>query len=388
MKRQKIYIESLALVEGHFSGIGQYNLGILKGIDYILEEKKYRGEETPVVKALIPKDSVPKFLSYGFKHIGYKKFPLSFRYTAALWHRQWLPPIDLWFGKASYIFTRFVDMPLLFNKSSGLVVFDLTFELFKQYAEERNAYFLSKFTRNSIENTKKVIAISENSKKELTKFYGLASDKVALATPATDFSVFYRRDKSEIERVKQKYGIEGEYILSLSNLEPRKNLNMLIEAYCSLPNDKRTNLSLLLVGVNGWKTDELFKDIISRVEEGFNIIRPSEYISDVDKPAIISGAKFLVYPSHYEGFGMPPLEALACGTPVICSNNSSLPEVVGKVGDLVPSNDKDALLSMMINYIDHIEEISKKVLTEGPYQASKFSWVKSAQVFLSVVMDK
>jgi len=101
---------------------------------------------------------------------------------------------------------------------------------------------------------------------------------------------------------------------------------------------------LLLVGVSGWKTDELFKDILKRVGSGYNIIRPAKYVLDNDRPAIISGAKMLVYPSHYEGFGMPPLEALACGLPVICADNSSLPEVVGSAAELISSNDTDALV--------------------------------------------
>ena len=106
---------------------------------------------------------------------------------------------------------------------------------------------------------------------------------------------------------------------------------------------------------------------------------------DKDRPAIISGAKMLVYPSHYEGFGMPPVEALACGTPVICANNSSLPEAVGNAAKMIDSNDEDGLVNAMESYLSNLEEISKAAVVEGPKQAEKFSWVESARILLEAI---
>lgn len=382
---KRIYIDGLALVEGHFSGVGQYVLGVLKGIDKIIDDASYIGEELPKIKVIIPKDTVKKFKKFGFKHIGYKTFPLPFRYMAALWHRNWLPPIDLWCGRGLYIFPRFVDMRLAFSKSSALVIYDLSYELHRQYSDERNAKFLSKGVRRSIKKTQKVIAISSNARDEIIKFYKVDPKKVIVATPAADPAMFYRRSQAEIDEVKAKYGIEGDYILALSNLEPRKNLNSLVEAYCQLPKKITDSVSLLLVGVTGWKTDELFEDIIKKVESGCNIIRPDKYVLDKDKPAILSGAKLMVYPSHYEGFGMPPVEALACGTPVICANNSSLPEAVGDAAKTLDSNDIEGLVKAITEYIDNTDSVSRKVLIDGPKQAEKFSWVGSAKVFLETV---
>jgi len=378
---KKIYIDGLGLVDGHFSGVGQYILGILRGMDELLDRAKYQGEAVPEVTVVIPKDSVKKFKKFGFKHIGYKKLPLSFRYVSALWHRGWLPPIDLWCGLGTYIFPRFVDMPLAFSKSAALVIFDLSYELHRQYSDEGNAIFLSDGVTRSIKKTSNVIAISENARQELIDFYHLDKNRVLLATPATDPSLFYRRSAREISEVKLKYKIEGDYILSLSNLEPRKNIGTLIDAYCRLPKAVTDKVSLLLVGVNGWKTDALFGDIIKRVDAGYKIIRPSEYVLDKDKPAIISGAKMLVFPSHYEGFGMPPLEALACGVPVISADNSSLPQVVGQAGKLIPSDDTEALYNAVVDCLDNIDEITARTIIEGPKQAQKFAWTESAKVF-------
>lgn len=386
MKREKIFIEGLGLVDGHFSGIGQYILGILQGIDQIIGAEKLAGNNPPEVKVVIPWDTVDRFKSFKFKHIGYKRLPLRFRYVAALWHRGKMFPLDLYCGRGTYIFPRFVDMPLLFSKSA-MVIYDISFELYKEYSDERNAIFLSAGVNRSLANTSKVITISQNARKEIVDFYNVPEEKVVIATPAVDQRYFYKRSKEDIERVKRKYKIKGEYVLALSNLEPRKNLDGLVDAYCALPKSITKDTGLLLVGVNGWKIEKLFDKIISKVTEGYNIQRPSQYVTDEDKPGIISGAKLLVYPSHYEGFGMPPLEALACGVPVITADNSSLPEVVKGVGTMVNSTDIPSLTDAIKKALEDNESLAEKIKTAGPAQAERFSWTKSAQVFLDVAKE-
>lgn len=389
MKRQKILIDGLGLVEGHFSGVGQYILGILRGMDQLIDEARYNGEKVPRIVVIIPRDTVAKFKAFAFKHLEYKCLPLPFRYVAALWHRGKMPPIDLWCGRGDYIFPRFVDMPLLFNKSKVLIVIDASFELYRQYSDEGNAIFLSKGVRESIKRARNVVSISESTRKDVSEVYGLNSKDISVATPAVDQKLFYRRSQQEIDSVKQKYGIKAKkYILALSNLEPRKNLESLVDAYCALPASARKDTALLLVGVNGWKAAQLFDKIISKVREGYDIIRPSQYVSDDDKPAIISGASMLVYPSHYEGFGMPPLEALACGVPVITADNSSLPEVVGNAGVTVASDDLDGLTNAIQQYLNDLDGVTKKAMIEGPRRARLFSWRESAQTILDLAGDK
>ena len=383
---KKIYIDGLGLVEGHFSGVGQYILGILKGLDELIGEAKYSEHKHQEIIVIIPRGTVNKFRSFGFKHIKYKVFPFSFRVMSALWYRGKLPPIDLFCGRGTYIFPRFVSMPLAFSKSA-LVIYDLSFELYRQYSDEGNARFLSKMVRKSLKKTSKVITISNNARQEIIDFYNLSASHVVVATPATDPRLFYKRSTEEINIVKKKYGIEGEYILALSNLEPRKNLESLVDVYCKLPKSITSKTGLLLVGVSGWKTEALFGHIVGKVEEGYNIMRPSEYVSDKDKPAIISGAKLLVYPSHYEGFGMPPLEALACGVPVITADNSSLPEVVEGIGRMVPSDDREKLLKTIASSLEDIDRLTEHTKTAGPEKAREFSWTKSAQTFLDVAKE-
>lgn len=386
MKRSKVIVDGLGLVDGHFSGVGQYILGILRGIDEEIEDLKYKGLPYPEVKVVVPWDMVDKFKSFSFVHIDYKRFPLSFRVMSKLWYSGKMPPIDLWCGRGFYIFPRFVDMPLLFSKSA-IVIFDLSYELYREYSDEGNAEFLSKRVRDSISRTSKVITISDNAKREILDFYRLKNKQVVVATPAADQKVFYRRSQPEIDEAKKKYGITQDYILALSNLEPRKNLKALVDAYCKLPKDITDKTALLLVGVSGWKTDNLFEHIIGKVNEGYNIVRPSSYVLDEDKAAIISGAKMLVYPSHYEGFGMPPLEAMACGVPVIAANNSSLPQVMGKAGRMVSSKNDKALLDAIESYFKDYDAVLSRARVEGPAQAQKFNWLNSGRVFLQVAEE-
>jgi glycosyltransferase involved in cell wall biosynthesis len=386
MKQKPIFIDGLGLVESHFSGVGQYILGIVRGIDDLIDQAKYRGEPVPDVCVIIPYNARHKFREFEFKHIRYKAFPMTFRLMSTLWHRGKLPPIDLWYGRGSYIFPRFVSMPLLFSKSA-LVIFDLSYELHREYSDEGNAVFLSKQVSKSLQKVDKVITISQNARREIIDFYKVDPKSVTVATPATDPRIFYRRSNTEIVKVKQRYGITGDYILALSNLEPRKNLSALVEAYCMLPKEVTNKVALVLVGVSGWKTEALFRHIVEKVEQGYNIIRPSHYVRDDHKPAIISGAKLLVYPSHYEGFGMPPLEALACGVPVITADNSSLPEVVGKLSTMINSHDIKGLSREIEKALKQSEAVSKKMMTAGPERARQFSWTDSAQVFLDAVKE-
>jgi len=382
---KNVYIEGLGLVETHFSGVGQYILGILRGIDEELEVRKNNLEKIPRVRVVIPYDRVERFKKFGFKHIGYKTFPLAFRYMAGLDHYGKLPPIDLWCGPGFYLFTRFAAMPLALSKYA-VIVYDLSFELHGHFSDDSNAKFLSPRTRSAVASAVKTFTISKNAKKEIMKFYGTKNESIVIATPAADQQHIYRRSEAEIERVKTKYGIQGRYILSLSNLEPRKNLDGLVDAYCALPASVRKDVSLLLVGVNGWKTESLFKKIISKVDQGYKIIRPTEYIDDIDKPAVLSGAEMLVYPSHYEGFGMPPLEALACGTPVITADNSSLPEVVDKNTLQVKSTDTEAISEAILKVLKD-DTYKKTALTSGPLQAEKFNWKVSGRAYYDVIME-
>lgn len=381
-----IFIEGLALIDDHFSGIGQYTLGILRGMDALAQEAVSRGESPLQVRVIVPYDRIARFEQFRFRHLSACSLPTPHSLLVQLLYSGKMFALDTYCGKGSYLFPRFVSTPLR-NSPSAAVIHDLSYELYRQYCDDANANFLSQYVRKTVAQVDHVFTISENSKREIVDFYGISPQDLSIAPPAADPDHFYRRTPGEIASVRRKYDIQDDYILALSNLEPRKNLETLVDVYCDLPREVSDRVALLLVGSLGWKATSLIEKILTRVEQGFNITRPASYVLDEDRPAIFSGAEMLVFPSHYEGFGMPPLEALACGTPVIAADNSSLPEVVGAAGRLVPSRDPEAIGAAVVDLFSSLAEETERTKLEGPRQATRFCWTKSAKIILDQLVE-
>lgn len=374
-------MEGLALVDDHFSGVGQYTLGILRGLDALLESETHRR-----VKVTVPFDRLGRFRKFEFRHIQAKVLPYPFAMTPTLLDSPLSPALDQICGAGMYLFPRFTTFRLK-HSPSAVVVYDLAFELHREFVDEDNARLLSEKVGTSIESVERVVTISHNSSREIQEFYGVPKEKIVLVPPAADLTQFTRRPADEIARVRERYDVPGDYILSLCNLEPRKNLSMLVDAYCELPQRLRDRFGLLLVGGVAWKSEELVEKVLDRCRQGFNIMRPASYVLDDDKPALYSGAAVFAYPSHYEGFGMPPLEALACGTPVIASNNSSLPEAVGDAAGLIESRDKDGLVLALTEMLSNLDTHTRASRSAGPAQARKYSWEKSAKTLLDMASE-
>jgi glycosyltransferase involved in cell wall biosynthesis len=252
--------------------------------------------------------------------------------------------------------------------------------------EPRNQKFLSDNVKKSVERSARIITISKNSKSEISKFYGLPKSEIDIVYPGIDQSIFFRWPKNEVEKVKARYGIYGKYILFVGNIEPRKNLKNLLLAYEKLDDKTRTEYSILLVGARGWLDDEIF-DIIERLRlAGNHIQQPNDYVTDRDRVAIYSGASLFVYPSQYEGFGIPPLEAMACGVPTITSDNSSLPEAVGNGARQVSAGSVDQLTQAIKEVLQDKKE-QQVLIEKGFKQVDKFSWEQEAKKLLKTFKD-
>ena len=208
--------------------------------------------------------------------------------------------------------------------------------------------------------------------------------KIDVLYPGIDQKQFFRWPEKRIAQVKAAYGVYGKYIVYIGNLEPRKNLIALLRAYEKLPAKTRKEYSLLLVGLTGWKSEGIFKLIEKLRIDGNHIQLPATYVQDHDRAAIISGASLMVYPSMYEGFGIPPVEAMACGVPVISSNNSSLPEAVGKAAKKVPANSSSQLANTIQKVLAD-KNLQHDMIKEGFEQVDKFSWHESAKKLLAIM---
>lgn len=237
-------------------------------------------------------------------------------------------------------------------------------------------------TLNQIdESSDWVVCISEFTKQEFCEYTGMSPERVFVAPLAAASHFRPRTDPQVIAAARSRCGVpQGEYFLSLAAPQPRKNLAHLIRSFFRLLDEARlSDTYLVLAGSKeqGWIHDEIFAAAESSPKHRSRIIFTG-YVGDEDLAALYSGAVAFVFPSLYEGFGLPPLEAMACGTPVITSNTSSLPEVVGEAGLMVDPLDEEALCQAMLDVLTD-ESLRRALICRGLERAKKFSWEKCAE---------
>lgn len=246
-------------------------------------------------------------------------------------------------------------------------VYDLTPLIYPQFHYPKT----SQLDRVRLERTAKmadlVVAISKNSKKDFLSFW--PTENVEVIYPAASDRFKLPKNNPKIKEVLRKYKLKPGYILSVATLEPRKNLNRLIEAYFQSGLENK----LVLVGGMGWKNDQ----VLDMIKKHSDKIVLTGFVMDEDLPMFYSQALCFVYPSLYEGFGIPVLEAMSCGTPVICSKTSSLPEVGGDAAVYVDPKSVDSIAQALIKIKQR--QLRIKLIEKGLKQAQKFSWRKSAE---------
>ncbi|XRP97070.1 glycosyltransferase family 4 protein [Methanocaldococcus sp. 16A] len=271
--------------------------------------------------------------------------------------------------------------PFLFLKKPKriLTVYDLTPLLYSKTHKKSKVLMHKYYFPLVLKVTDKIIAISHHTKNDIIKHFKIPEDKIRVIHLAANEN--YRPLKeNEINKIKQKYNLNDPFILYVGTLEPRKNILNLLKAFYKL---KKQGIKhkLVITGKKGWKYRNIF-ELIDKLNLQKEVIFTG-YVPDEDLPGLYNAADLFVYPSLYEGFGLPPLEAMACGTPVITSNTSSLPEVVGDAGIMVNPYDVDELAKAMYEVLTNDglrEELSKK----GLERAKLFSWKKCAEEHLKV----
>lgn len=286
--------------------------------------------------------------------------------------------------KADLIFSPTHYIPRFSPVKRIVTIFDLSFLHFPEMFEKKDLWQLKNWTKFSAQNADQIITISNFSKKDIVKQYGLNKNKVTVAYPGYDKDKFKdQKSKIKIEEVKKKYKIRESYILYIGTIQPRKNLVRLIEAFARIVGD----LQLVIVGKTTGEGKEgwMYQDILDTPAKlGIeNRVIFTGFVPDEKLSLMLSGAKAFVLPSLWEGFGIPVLEAMASGVPVIVSNVSSLPEVVGKAGLLVDPYSIDQI-EQAIRTIVADKKIREKYARAGIIQAQKFSWQKMARTVLKV----
>lgn len=231
----------------------------------------------------------------------------------------------------------------------------------------------------TLKTADRIIAVSNSTKRDLINYFNIPEEKIKVILEAAD-EKFKLLNKEEINEVKQKYNLNFPFILYVGTLEARKNIPTLIKAFYKI---KKKNIEhkLVIAGKKGWKYKEIF-ETIDKLDLQNDVVFTG-YVSDEDLPALYNAADLFVYPSIYEGFGLPPLEAMACGTPVITSNTSSLPEVVGDAGIMVDPCDVDGLTQTMCDVLTN-DGLREDMIKKGLERAKMFTWEKCARETLKV----
>jgi two-component system sensor histidine kinase RegB len=262
-------------------------------------------------------------------------------------------------------------------------IHDLSFEHLPQTFNMRSRTQLRLTVRHSAKRAARILTLSEYTRRDLIDTYGIEANRISaipLAAPAHFAPV---TEKRELQRVRHTYGIEGDYFLSVGSIQPRKNLVRLVKAYALLRgHDSNVKLpKLVLVGKCAWLYDETLRAL---EESGMkDAVVLTGYVPDEDLPALYSGALCFIYPSYFEGFGLPPLEAMKCGTPVIVGNKTSLPEVVGDAGITVDPFDVDSIAAA-IQRLTGDADLRQELRVKGQRRASMFDWRETARRTLEV----
>lgn len=303
------------------------------------------------------------------------------------WHYLGFPDLGTITGDVDLVHGLSYVLPRSHKAKKVLTVYDLTFMILPRTHPFSSQKFLPAFVKRSIQDAAAVIAISESTKRDIITFFDVPDDKITVTHLGLDHARFRPNVHREaIERVRQKFSITRNYIFYLGTIEPRKNVDILIKAFQDVRKRTNRNFQLVLSGKIGWKVESLMKVIYSLVKSGDLIY--TGYISEDEATCLYNGAEVFVYPSQYEGFGIPVLEAMACGCPVIASNSSSLPEVVGDGGILSEPNDFKSLSEVILKVLGD-EGLRAELRKKGIQRAAQFTWQRTAKktrdLYLSVL---
>ncbi|MEK9147236.1 MAG: glycosyltransferase family 1 protein [Patescibacteria group bacterium] len=321
-----------------------------------------------------PLSDLPKETgNFNYKVFGPKKlwtqFALPFKLTFG-------PKINVFFSMAHYG-PRFSKVPFV------VTIHDLSYLHFPEMFKKNDLYQLTSWSKYSIKNAAHIIAVSKTTKEDIIKNYNIDPSKITVTYEGYDKNRFEPQPKTKLALVLKKYHVDGEYIIAVGTLQPRKNLERLIEAY-SILNTKYTiqNTSLVIIGKKGWFYDAIFQKV-----KDLNLERKvifTDYVPDDDLPALIGGAQVYVLPSLWEGFGIPVIEAQACGVPVVVSNISSLPEIVGESGILVDPESVESI-AQGIKKVLTDKKTKSDLVKKGFKNTKRFSWQSCAQETLEVL---
>lgn len=298
-----------------------------------------------------------------------------------------LPVPYQWFFGTQNDLTHFFNyiVPPKTGGKTVVTVHDMVLHAYPETVRARTRHMLQLGLKTSMQRADCIVTDSEFSKSEILKYYPDVAEKLRVVPCGVDCNTFHSvTDTAEINRVCERYGICAPYFLYLGTLEPRKNLTRLIEAYAAYVHSFDHPAQLVLAGGKGWLYDDIFRTVQTLGLETQVVF--TEYIASADMCALMSGALAFTFPSLYEGFGMPPLEAMACGTPVLVSDAASLPEVTGDSAVIVRAQDVESMTEGLCR-LHEDAALRERLSQEGLARARQFSWERSAEKLFAVYRE-
>jgi len=376
----KIGIDIRTLMDAQYSGVSEYTLNLIKEILRLDSKNQYKlfynsGQDVS--------QRIPKFRKENAEVISLRYPNKLFNYL--LQKALAYPKIDQLLGVDLFFMPHINFISLAGRAKSILTIHDLSFLKYREFFSWRKNFWHSLINVKKLaKRFDKIITVSENTKDDIVKLLKVNPEKIEVIYSA--ISEQFRKvnyDNIRLAEVRQKYKLPNTYILFLGTLEPRKNVEGVIRAYNELreKNNILSKVKLIIAGGRGWKAKDIFR--LWEKSKYRNDIQFLGYVKAEDRVYLYNLASLFVYPSFYEGFGFPPLEAMACGVPVVTSFASSLPEVTAKAALMVdPYN--EAEITRAIEQILFNKELQDDLIKKGLEQARQFSWGKTAKEYLEV----
>jgi len=370
----KVRIEISSLATKNLSGISNYTKMLAEALDNNSDIETHASYFN-----FLNRQPEPELSSKGSLE---KNSLVPLRIYAKLQSYNIAPPFDIMLPNVNLtIFPNYATWPTCKSKYRATVIFDLTYLYLPDTVESKNLAHLRRVVPRSIKQADFIITISEAVKNEIINEFSFPPEKCIITTIPPD-KKYLLKNNNEIHN---KYGIPtSKFIYFIGNLEPRKDLPTLIEAYCKLPATIKKEYSLIMAGGNGWKTEKSCESIRIAVEAGENI-KHIGYINNDDAAAFYQKASVFVMPSIYEGFGMPILESMACGCPVIASDITVLREVAGNAALFAKVGDSESFCHMIQKLLNN-PRLQKKLIAKGQKQLNCYSWTKNINIIEKQVL--
>lgn len=366
------------------AGIGRYTRELIRALFALDSDHTYTLFYASQKRLEPPFDALPR-------GVRLRRLPFHDRWLARIWHKLQLPiPVELITGRIDLFHSPdFTLPPTLPRTRTLLTVHDLSFMRDPDSAVPALRRFLEKAVSRSVARAQRVLADSQATKDDLVSLFGTPSEKIEVLLSGVDTRFQPIQNPTALAAVRAKYNLGNDLlVLSVGTIQPRKNYTRLIQAFAQVvaqwDSAQRGQLTLVIAGGKGWMFDAIFAEVTRLGLEGR--VKFTGFVDDVDLPALYSASTLFVYPSLYEGFGLPVLEAMACGIPTIASNLSSIPEVVGSAGLLIDPLDINAIAAAIIVLLKDMS--ARDVYRQaGIQRAAHFTWEAAAKQLLSIYAE-